>query len=126
MQYIYNDEDNVPMNEENFVIRDIRPGPDGKDHVVHQFKSIDEAAKYYESLPDPDVPFTDSPEKGCWNCTEYNGTFCTLLWNNLDEAYKVTWRDEKEPDDWCPSWHEDKDAVWENYHGTDNGCTPDP
>ena len=38
----------------------------------------------------------------------------------MDEAYKVTWRDEKKPDDWCPSWHEDKDAVWEDYHGTDS------
>jgi hypothetical protein len=109
MPYIYNDEDNVPMNDEAY---------DRLDHNGHNPTAY---TSYAEMKADEQpLPFTDQPEKGCWNCTEYNGTFCTLLWNNLDEAYKVTWRDEKEPDDWCPSWHEDKDAVWEDYHETDS------
>lgn len=47
----------------------------------------------------------------CGNCKEYNGTFCMKEWNNLDECYKVEWRDSKEPDEWCEDW--EFDETWE-------------
>lgn len=47
----------------------------------------------------------------CGNCKEYNGTFCMKEWNNLDECYKVAWRDAKEPDEWCEDW--EFDETWE-------------
>ena len=53
------------------------------------------------------LPFSDGPER-CGNCKHFDGTFCTKDWNNLDEAYKVDWRDEKSPEnDWCDDWEED-------------------
>ena len=53
-----------------------------------------------------EIPFSDPPlpEKGCWNCLNYNGDFCTKEWNNMDECYKVAWRDEKKPEDCCDDW----------------------
>ena len=54
-----------------------------------------------EQLPFSELPL---PEKGCWNCLNYNGDFCTKEWNNLDECYKVVWRDSKEPEDCCDDW----------------------
>lgn len=53
-----------------------------------------------------EIPFSDLPlpEKGCWNCWSYNGDFCTKEWNNMDECYKVAWRDEKKPEDCCDDW----------------------
>jgi hypothetical protein len=119
MPYLYDDEDNAPMNEEKFVIKDIRPGLDGKRYVAHQFKSIEEASKYYKSLKDPDAPFNDPPGNGCWNCLQFNGDYCTLLWKHMDESYKIEDRDARDPDDWCPSWEKDEQAIWEDYHGTD-------
>lgn len=47
----------------------------------------------------------------CGNCTHYNGEYCTREWNNLDECYKVSWRDEHEPgDEACDDWEFDKDS----------------
>jgi hypothetical protein len=106
MPYIYNDEDNNPMSDDA-----MHEDPWMK-YTVYPSKAEAEADMRGE------VPFTE-PDKGCWNCLHYNGDFCTLLWNNLDEAYKVDWRDAKDPDDWCPSWEKDEEAVWEDYHGTD-------
>ena len=115
MPYIYNDEDNAPMNDEAFDRID-RNG-----HNPTVYTSYAEMKAEERSLP-----FTDKPDDGCWNCRHYNGDFCTILWNNLDEAYKVTWRDERGPDDKCDEWEHDEDAIWEDYHGTNSGCTMDP
>jgi hypothetical protein len=126
MPYLYDDEDNAPMNEENFVIKDIRPGLDGKPYVAHQFKSIEEASKYYKSLKDPDVPFSDLHDNGCWNCVQYDGDRCHYAWKHNDECYYNPETDDKDPDDWCPGWEIDENAIWEDYHETDSGCTMDP
>ena len=66
MPYIYNDEDNAPMNDDV-------------------------------------IPFGDPPEC-CGTCRNFNGNFCTREWNNLDECYNVTWRDERIPEDWCEDY----------------------
>lgn len=64
-----------------------------------------------------DIPFSESPlpEKGCWNCRSFNGDFCTKYWNNMDECYKVTWRDEKNPDDCCEDWEYDETISEEEF-----------
>jgi len=107
MAYVYEDEDNVPMND------DVMPEDPWLKYTTYSCK------EEYEADIRGEVPFTDPPDNGCWNCLHYNGDFCTLLWNNLDEAYKVEWRDAKDPDDHCDEWELDKDAIWEDYHGTD-------
>jgi len=50
---------------------------------------------------------------GCWNCKEFDGTFCRRLWNNLDECYKETERDFREPEDWCDEWDKDETVTEE-------------
>ena len=70
-----------------------------------------------QAFDNNEVPFEDKPEKGCWNCKTYNGDFCTKLWNNLDECFKDTMRDLREPSDCCDDWEEDESAVWEDYFG---------
>ena len=103
--YLYDDEDNVAMNDEAW-------DKDGHNPTVYNSYAEMRAAEQ-------PLPFTDPPEDGCWNCREYNGDFCTKLWNNLDECYKETERDLRDPDDKCDDWEKDPDAVWEDYHGTD-------
>ena len=50
----------------------------------------------------------------CGNCKEYNGIYCTVYWNNLDECYKDTERDSREPeDDACEYWEYDEDNAEE-------------
>lgn len=105
---IYNDEDNVPMNDDVF------------DHYGHNPTVYLDRAEM-KAAEEP-LPFTDPPEDGCWNCNDYNGDFCTKLWNNLDESYKVTWRDSKKPSDCCEDWSgPNPDAVWEDFFGEDDG-----
>ena len=53
------------------------------------------------------LPF-EEPSACCGNCRHFNGDFCTKDWNNMDEAYKVSWRDAKEPDDWCEDYEEEE------------------
>ena len=43
----------------------------------------------------------------CATCSNYDGTFCTVLWNNLDESYCVPDRDIRDPDDTCDYWDTD-------------------
>lgn len=47
------------------------------------------------------------PDPACEYCEHYNGTYCTIGWNNMDESYCNPATDEKDPDDWCPdySWN---------------------
>ena len=48
----------------------------------------------------------------CGNCKEYNGDFCTIYWNNLDECYKDTERDARDPEDPACEYYEfDEDWV---------------
>ena len=54
-------------------------------------------------------------QDGCWNCNEYNGDCCMKCWNNADPDYYIPDRDDKKPDDLCPDWNEDKQAVWEDF-----------
>jgi len=100
--YIYNDEDNVPMNQEAF---------DQNGHNPTVYSSYAEMKACEQPLP-----FTDGPENGCWNCLHYNGDYCTILWNNLDECYLNTERDERDPDDHCDDWELDKTVTWEDTH----------
>ena len=104
---VYDDEDNAPMTDDAF------DGP----HNPTVYTSYAEMRAAEKPLP-----FSDPPEHedGCWNCLDFNGDYCTIFWKHLDESYKIEDRDAKEPDDWCPSWRKDPDAVWEDYHGTDS------
>ena len=47
------------------------------------------------------------PDPACEYCEHYNGQYCTIAWNNMDESYCIPDRDEKEPDDCCDdySWN---------------------
>ena len=103
MPYIYDDEDNVPMNDENM--------PGIKMTWKHYSDIIAEMAK-----EDP-LPFSDPPlpEKGCWNCMEYNGYACTIRWNNLDESYYDPDLDDREPTDSCPEWSLNPDVSAEEF-----------
>ena len=104
MPYIYNDEDNAPMNDvEDPIMK----------YTTYQSREEMESAERGEL----DIPFSDPPQDGCWNCRIYNGDYCTKLWNNLDECYKDTDRDAREPSDICDDWEHDEDAVWEQFFG---------
>lgn len=47
----------------------------------------------------------------CGNCKEFNGTWCTKFWNNLDECYLDRERDNVKPeDDACEDWEFDPDC----------------
>ena len=51
-------------------------------------------------------------EPCCGNCKEYNGSYCTKYWNNMDDCYKVVERDSKDPEDPpCEDW--EYDETWE-------------
>ena len=89
MPYIYEDGDNAPMNEEAW------------EHQRHQWKK-------------EEIPFSEPPD-GCWNCLEYNGDFCTLYWNNLDECYLQTERDLREPTDYCDQFQRNPTIKPEEY-----------
>lgn len=102
---IYNDEDNVPMNDDVF------------DHYGHNPTVYLDRAEM-KAAEEP-LPFSDPPEDGCWNCRIYNGDYCTKLWNNLDECYKDTDRDVREPSDYCEDWEHDESAVLEDYFGVE-------
>lgn len=43
----------------------------------------------------------------CDTCREYDGDRCTKFWNNLDPAYYIPDRDDKDPDDYCEDWEEE-------------------
>ena len=91
--YIYNDEDNSPMDE----------------RVMELTTYASHAEMKAEELP-----FTDNarPENGCWNCQnfDYRHEACTMNWNNMDESYYNPDVDDRKPDDICDDWEEDPDA----------------
>ena len=106
-QYIYNDEDNAPMDEQNF---------DRDGHNPTVYTSYAEMKAEEKALP-----FDDPPENGCWNCMNFNvfHEACTLRWNNLDESYYNPDIDDRDPMDRCDEWEKDPDAVWEDWFGED-------
>lgn len=93
MTYIYNDEDNAPMDERVMELTT---------YSSHAEMKADE------------LPFTDNdrPENGCWNCMNFDYTHeaCTVNWNNMDESYYNPACDDRKPDDICDDWEEDPDA----------------
>ena len=104
MPYIYTDEDNSPMND------DAMPG------VKMDWKRYsDIIADMQKEQP---LPFTDPPlpEKGCWNCMEYNGYACMIRWNNADESYYNPDLDDREPTDSCEdNWTLNPDVSPEEF-----------
>ena len=115
MGYIYNDEDNAPMYDENFE----RWDPiDINGHNPTVYTSYAEARAYDKG---EEIPFNDPPKDGCWNCLHFNWKHeaCTTRWNNMDESYYNPDIDDRQLTDCCDDWDEDKDAVWEEVFGGD-------
>ncbi|MBP5728354.1 MAG: hypothetical protein J6Y48_14890 [Clostridia bacterium] len=103
MPYIYNDEDNVPMNDDAF---------DGiHNPTVYSSRSEMKAAEQ-------PLPFTDPPENGCWNCMNFDWKHeaCTTRWNNMDEDYYNPDIDDRKPEDCCEDWELNPDSEWEDWH----------
>lgn len=75
---------------------------------------------FAEMVAAESIPF-DNPDRedGCWNCRKYNGEACMKCWKHGDMIHYVPERDDREPDDWCEDWKEDKHAKWEVHHGND-------
>jgi hypothetical protein len=104
MKYVYNDEDNVPMDDRMFDPID----QDGHNPTVYLSHAEMKAEEKGE------IPFSEPPKDGCWNCREYTGDYCMKYWNNADEDYKDVDRDSKEPTDWCEDFDRDPDIAWED------------
>ena len=104
MDYIYNDEDNAPMNDDAF------DGP----HNPTVYGSRAEMKAAEEPLP-----FTDPPADGCWNCMNFDWRHeaCTVNWNNLDESYYNPDCDDRELTDYCEDHETDPDADWKEIFG---------
>ena len=103
MPYIYNDEDNNPMLDEE--IENL--------HHVTGYTSFSEmmAAEKGLLIPDP------KPENGCWNCLHYDWTHeaCTTNWNNMDESYYNPDIDDRDPTDYCEYHEIDPDVKPEDW-----------
>jgi len=116
MPYIYEDEDNAPMNEEAW-------DKDGHNPTVYLDKA---EMRYYESgqarqdMLKEAIPFTEH-EDGCWNCVhfDWNREACSAGWNNMDESYYNPDRDDRNYDDWCEMHETDPDAKWEDVFGNE-------
>ena len=102
MPYIYNDEDNAPMNDEML---------DRIEQNGHNPTIYSSYAEMIAAEKEMDLPFTDPPD-GCWNCMNFDWKHeaCTLNWNNLDESYYNPDCDDRKLTDFCDAWEEDKDA----------------
>ena len=70
-----------------------------------------------------EIPFSEPPENGCWNCMnfDWNHEACTANWNNMDESYYNPDTDDRELTDYCEYHETDPDADPEclNYGGND-------
>ena len=110
MLHAYDDEDNVPMNEDAF------------DGFHNPTVYLDRAEmKAAESIPFSDPP--EPPSDGCWNCMNFDWKHeaCTTRWNNMDESYYNPDIDDRQLTDWCEDHEEDKDVKWEDVFDGDNG-----
>lgn len=102
MSYIYNDEDNAPMQDDAWA------GPHNP--TVYGSRQEMRAAESRQ------LPFEDRlPADGCWNCYEYDGTRCHRRWNNNDPEYYDPDLDDKEPTDYCDSYTKDDSVRWEDF-----------
>jgi hypothetical protein len=104
--YIYNDEDNAPMNDHLAEFDFHNPTVYGS---RAEMLAIESGA--YEEK--------EEHENGCWNCTNYDGNRCTKEWNNLDPSYYIDWRDDKKPDDYCDDWELEEGSIYEDFFGED-------
>ena len=101
MPYIYNDEDNYPMNDDAF-------------NGYHNPTVYNDRAEM--KAVEAGLPFTDpKPDDGCWNCInfDWNHEACTVNWNNMDESYYNPDVDDRELTDYC------------EYHDTDPDADPE-
>ena len=105
MAYLYEDEDNAPMNEDAWQAA-IHMTIDGQPQTVNREEPL---------------PFTDPPEHpdGCWNCFQYDGDRCMKNWNNADPDYYNPDTDDKEPTDWCDYHDRDPSAEWSEFFDDD-------
>lgn len=96
--YIYNDEDNAPMNDFD---------QDGHNPTVYLDSWQARMMKKYGE-PEP----AKKPADGCWNCILFNWDHeaCSAFWNNADESYYNPNCDDRELTDHCEYWEEDPDA----------------
>ena len=108
--YIYNDEDNAPMNDDPF------DGP----HNPTVYLSREEM-KYYESgqWKADEERKRQKTDPACWNCMnfDWNHEACTRNWNNLDESYSNPDTDDRELFDCCEDHETDPDANWDDVFG---------
>ena len=107
MDYIYNDEDNAPMNDFDFHNPTVYTG-------IEDIKAMERFP-----LDEPEEPFN-----GCWNCRNYDWTreACTIRWNNLDESYYNPDLDDRDFTDYCDEHDLDPDvdpAEWFDYGGNE-------
>ena len=95
MPYIYNDEDNAPMN-------------DFDSHNPTVYTSLAEAMNADR------LPFNEpeKPDDGCWNCIHFDWDHeaCSAGWNNYDDCYYNPDTDDRDLMDHCDMWEEDPDA----------------
>ena len=94
MPYIYNDEENAPMNDDAF---------DQGGHNPTVYLSAYEA-RMHDKYGEPEPQ--EKPADGCWNCMNFDWFHeaCTVNWNNMDESYY-------NPDiDYCEYHETDPDA----------------
>ena len=101
MAYVYNDEDNAPMN-------------DFDDHNPTAYTGVYESRmmdKYGE--PEPQ----GKPADGCWNCRNYDWTreACTKNWNNFDDCYYSPDLDDHDPTSCCEDHDLDPDVKPEDW-----------
>ena len=103
MPYIYNDEDNAPMNDDFVPIPGIEDRQ-GHNPTIYTCR---------EEMKADELPFTDvkNPD-GCWNCVHFNWDHeaCTMNWNNMDESYYNPDTDDRELTDYCEYHETDPDA----------------
>ena len=100
--YIFNDEDNEPMNDDAFL-------------GYHNPTVYNDRAEM--KAVESGVPFNDPIENGCWNCRnfDWNHEACTIGWNNMDESYYNPDCDDHDPTDWCEYHDLDPDVKPEDW-----------
>lgn len=96
--YIYNDEDNSPMNDFD---------QDGHNPTVYPDAYT---ARMYDRYGEPEPK--EKPKDGCWNCIHFDWRreACSAYWNNLDDSYYNPDCDDRELTDWCEDHETDPDA----------------
>lgn len=111
MLHAYDDEDNSPMVESEI------------DRIMEYTVYSSRAEMKAGDEGTLDIPFSDPPEHGCWDCLLYDPSkeACTKDWNNLDESYYNPDRDDHDPTYYCSDHETDPDAEWSDWFDTDDG-----